>query len=113
MALTQAKTTEIEKILNDMKDAGIGGGLIRKDGVLIKSTVALGDIAPIVIARSANISDAMMQREGNIQKEAEVSFEGQTVVMVPISTYVFFGITKTSDEKKTVLEFSRKIESVL
>lgn len=107
------KMTEIENILNKMKEAGIGGGIIRKDGVLIKSTVALGDIAPTVIARSANISDAMMQREGNKQKEVEISFEGETIVIVPVSTYVFFGITKTSEDKKSVLEFSRKIESVL
>ena len=107
------KMAEIENILNKMKEAGIGGGVIRKDGVLIKSTMALGDIAPTVIARSANISDAMMQREGNKQKEVEISFEGETIVIVPVSTYVFFGITKTSEDKKSVLEFSRKIESVL
>jgi len=107
------KMAEIENILNKMKESGIGGGLIRKDGVLIKSTVALGDVAPTVIARAVNISDAMMQNEGNKQKGVEIAFEGQTVVVVPISAYVFFGITKTNEEKKTVLEFSRKIESVL
>lgn len=107
------KLAEIENILNKMKESGIGGGVIRKDGVLIKSTVALGDVAPTVIARAVNISDAMMQKEGNKQKEVEVSFEGQTVVMVPIGAYVFFGITKTNEEKKEVLEYSRKIESVL
>ena len=113
MALTQAKTTEMENILNEMKSQGIGGGVVRKDGTLIKSTIALGDVAPTVIARSANISDAMLQMEKNKQKEVEIGFEGETVVIVPVSSYLFFGIAKTNEEKKIIIEFSRKIESVL
>ncbi|MEM3075921.1 MAG: hypothetical protein QW590_03790, partial [Candidatus Bilamarchaeaceae archaeon] len=100
MSLNEGKLTEIEKVLNKMKNAGIPGGLVRSDGVLIKATIALGDVGPTIIARAANISDAMLRREGNTQKEVEIGFEKYTIVIVPISTYIFFGIAKTKEEKK-------------
>lgn len=113
MALTQETTTKIENILNKMKEAGVGGGLVRKDGVVVKATVALGDTAPTVLARAANISDAMLQREGNKQKELEIQFDSETLVIVPMGAYLFFGITKTKDEKKAVIDFSKQVEGVL
>ncbi|MFH1222626.1 MAG: hypothetical protein V1492_06105 [Candidatus Micrarchaeota archaeon] len=113
MALTQAKATEVENLLNKMKEAGIGGGLLQKDGVVVKATVALGDTAPTLLTRVVNASDAMLQREGNTQKEVEITFGGETIVIVPMATYLFFGIAKTKEEKRAILDFSKQAESVL
>ncbi|NYZ77593.1 hypothetical protein H0O02_04760 [Candidatus Micrarchaeota archaeon] len=111
--IAEKKGGKIEEILNEMKAEGIGGALARKDGVIIHSTIALPDIAPGLITRCANISEAIMARMKNSQKEIEIAFANGTIVAVPMKNYIFYGIAKSKDEKRKVLEYSKKAGSVI
>lgn len=111
--IAEKKGGRIEDLLNQMKTEGIGGGLIRKDGVVVKSTVALPDVAPGLIARCSNISDALLQKTKNSTKEVEIAFANGTIVSVPMKNYIFYGIGKSKEEKRKILEYSQKARSVV
>jgi len=104
---------KIEQILNEMKEKDIGGAVIRVDGIIEHSTVALNDISAGLIASTANISDMLMQKMGDKQKEMETSFGSLILVMVPIKNYIFCGMIRNREEKKVVLEYAKKAESCL
>ncbi|MDD5171476.1 MAG: hypothetical protein PHF60_00375 [Candidatus ainarchaeum sp.] len=104
---------ELEAILNEMKEKGIGGAIVSSDGVVIHSTIALNEPASSVIASVSNISDALMKKMGDQHKEIEISFGGLIVVLVPIKSHVFCGMVKDREEKKTVLEYAQKARAYL
>lgn len=111
---SESKLVQIEEILNRMKEEnGIGGGLVRLDGVIMKSTMALPEETPMLISRTANISDAIMREVKDAQKEAEIAIGTDTLVIVRIDKHFFFGLAKSKDEKKVIIEYAKKIESVL
>lgn len=100
---------EIEKILNDMKEHGIGGALVRVDGVPVYSTIALNDISAGLLASVSNVSDALMKKMDDEQKDIEVAFgAGLILIMVPMKNHIFCGMIKDRDEKKTVLEYAKQ-----
>lgn len=101
-------SAEIGTLLNEMKDKGIGGALIQLDGVVVQSTVALNDISSGLLASVSNVSDAMMRKTDDRQKEVEVSFGGLILVMIPIKSYIFCGLVKDREEKKIVTEYAQK-----
>lgn len=111
--IAEKKGGRIEELLNDMKTDGIAGGLMRKDGVVVKSTVALPDVAPGMISRCSNIAEALMEKTNDSQKESEISFTGGTIVSVPMKKYIFYGIAKNKEEKVKVIEYSKKARSVV
>lgn len=114
MALTEAKIAQIENTLNKMKEENnIVGGLVRVDGIIIKSTLALADVTPMLISRIANIADAMMREVEDKHKEAEITMGSDTLVIVRVGQYLFFGVAKNKDDKKVIVDYSKKIESVL
>ena len=104
---------ELENILNDMKAKGIGGAIVRIDGVPVHSTIALTDLSSGLISSVANISDAIMKRMDDNQKEIEISFDGLIMVMVPLKNHIFCGMVKDREEKKTVLEYAQKAKAYL
>ena len=104
---------ELDAVLNEMKAKGIGGALIRVDGVTVASTIALSDVSSGLLASVANTSDAMMKRMDDRQKEVEVAFDGLILVMVPLKNHIFCGMIKDREEKKTVQEFAQKAKAFL
>ncbi len=96
-----------------MKAEGIGGGLLKKDGTLVYSTVPLQDIVPSIIATSSNISDAVLQRMKNEQSEVEITFSNGIFVISPLGSYLFFGIAKTKDDKKRILDYAQLAKRVV
>jgi hypothetical protein len=104
---------ELEAILNEMKDKGIGGAVVRVDGVQVCSTIALNDLSAGLLASVSNVSDALMQKMKDSQKELEMSFGGLILVMVPVNDHIFCGMVKSREEKKTVLEYAQKAKSYL
>ena len=104
---------ELENILNDMKSKGIGGAIVRVDGVCVASTVALSELSSGLISSVANISDAIMKKMDDQQKEIEISFDGLIMVMVPMKNHIFCGLVKDREEKKTVLEYAAKAKACL
>ncbi len=112
--LSESKLAHIGEILNKMKEeVGVGGGLMRLDGVLIKSTIALPETMPMLISRAMNVSDAIMREVNDFQKEAEIAIDKDTIVIMRVGAYLFFGLAKSKEEKKAVIEYAKKAESVL
>ncbi len=109
----EEKGSELEDILNRMKAEGIGGGLLKKDGTLMYSTIALQEVVPSIIATSSNISDALLQRMKNEQREVEITFSNGIIVMSPMNQYIFFGVAKTKEEKKKIVEYSQLARRVI
>jgi hypothetical protein len=104
---------ELEAILNDMKAKGIGGAIVRIDGVPVQSTIALTDLSSGLISNVANVSDAVMRRMDDSQKEVEVSFDGLIMVMIPLKNHIFCGMVKDREEKKIVQEYAQKAREFL
>ena len=98
-------------ILNEMKEKGIGGAVVSIDGTVVESTIALDEVSAGLLSSVTNISDAIMKREGDKQKEVEISFGDTLLVMVPLDDHIFCGIIKSRDEKPAVLEYAQKARS--
>jgi len=104
---------ELENILNEMKERGIGGAVVKADGVPVASTIALNDVSSGLLASVANVSDALMKKEGDQQKEIEISFDGLILVIIPIKNHLFCGMIKERDEKKIVQDYAEKAKNHL
>ena len=100
-------------ILNEMKEKGIGGAVVSIDGTVVESTIALDEVSAGLLSSITNISDAIMRREGDKQKEIEVSFGDAFLVMVPLDDHIFCGIIKSREEKSAVLEYAQKAKSLV
>ncbi len=107
---TEQESPEMEKILSEMRDVGINGAIVRKDGVLMHSTIALNDMGASMLASVCNVSDALVKRVNDEQKDMEIVFGDQILVLVPLGNYIFVGSIKDRENKTTVLEFAKKAE---
>lgn len=110
---SEAKSSGIEKLLDEMKGKGINGAVVRKDGVLVQSTIALNDVGANMIASVANVSDAMLKKAGDAQKSMEIVFSSLIFVLVPVGDHIFCGVIKDREEKKAVLEFAKRAAEYL
>ncbi len=96
-----------------MKDRGIGGALVRVDGVPVHSTMALNELSTGLMASVANVSDALMKKTDDRQRQLELAFENSVLVMVPLGNYIFCGMVKTKEEKALVVEYAEKVRPLL
>lgn len=103
----------VEDLLNELKDKGVGGAVVRSDGVPVASTIALKDTDAALFTSVANVADAIMRREGDKPQEIELSFGGLILVMVPVKGHIFCGMIKDRSDKKTVLEYAQKAKEFL
>lgn len=106
-------SAELETLLNEMKEKGIGGAIVQVDGVVIQSTIAINDVSSGLLSSVANVSDAMMKKMNDTQKEIEVSFGGLILVMVPLKNYIFCGMVKDREQNKIVIEYAQKAKGLL
>jgi predicted regulator of Ras-like GTPase activity (Roadblock/LC7/MglB family) len=104
---------ELEAILNEMKSKGIGGAIVRVDGVPIASTIPLNDISAGLLSSVANVSDAMMKKLDDRQSEIEVSFGTSILYMIPVRSHVFCALIKEREEKKVVVDYALKAKDFL
>ncbi len=104
---------ELEALLNEMKGKGIGGAILRVDGVPVTSTMAINETTSGLISSVVNISDAMMKKNNDTQNQLELSFDEQTLVMIPVNNHIFCGMVKDKDDKKTVMEYAEKAKPFL
>lgn len=98
----------VEEILNEMKEKGVGGAVVRSDGVPVASTIALKESDASLFSLVANTADALLQKMDDRPKELEVSFNGMILVMVPVKNHVFCGLVKSRDEKQIVLHYAEQ-----
>ena len=104
---------ELEAILNEMKGKGVGGAIVRVDGVAVQSTIALNELSSGMIASVANVSDAMMKRMDDQQKEVEVSFGNSILVMYPMKNHFFCCMINDREQKKMVSEYAAKAKNYI
>ena len=104
---------ELEAILNEMKGKGIGGAVVRVDGVPVASTIALNDVSASLLSSVANVSDAIMKKMDDTQKEVEVSFGETILYMIPLKGHIFCAMLKSRDDKKTVADYAMKAKAYL
>ena len=90
----------MESILNDLKTKGIECALVRKDGVLVYSTLTLDETTPDIIASFCATSDELVRRTNDRQREIEVSLGGIFFVMVPFNEFILCGAVKDREMKK-------------
>ena len=103
------QTANIQNILNEMKNGGINSAFLRQDGVVIHSTITLEEAGGNAIANVANVSDAIMKKAGDKQKEVEISVDGLYLIIIPIETYFLCGMIKDREQKKTLRSYAEKI----
>ena len=106
-------SAELETLLNEMKEKGIGGAVVQVDGVVVQSTIAINDVSSSLLSSVANVADAMMKKMDDTQKEVEISFGGLILVMVPIKNHIFCGLVKDREEKKVVTEYAQKAKNLI
>jgi len=105
---------ELEAILGEMKEkSGIGGAIVRADGVTVNSTIALNEMSSGLLASVANVSDAIMKKMEDQQKDIEVSMDGLILVIIPMKNHIFCGIVNDRDQKKIVVEYAQKAKQYL
>jgi len=100
-------------VLEEMKAAGITGALVRADGVLVHSTMPLSDSGAGLLASVSNVSDALMKRVNDTPKELEITFQSQILVIIPIDGYLFCGIVKDREKKKTIRDYAAKAKAAI
>ncbi len=104
---------ELDDLLNEMKNEGIGGAVIRNDGVKVASTIALDDVASGLLSSLSNVSDAMLKRSGDAQESVEISYQNEILVVVPVKNHIFCAMIKDRSQKEKVLEYAKKAQSFL
>ncbi len=103
----------LSSVLEDMKSQGVNGAIVRSDGVLVHSTIAITDSGAQMLASLTNTSDALMRRINDRQREVELTFDNLILVIIPIKDHLFAGAVKSRDQKKTIRDFAAKAKELL
>lgn len=110
----KAETADgLAALLDEMKTQGIDGAVVRNDGFLVHSTLAITDAGAGFLSSVANVADAMMKRSSDAPREVEVSFGTLILVLIPVSNHIFCGAVKSRDQKKAVREFAERAKALL
>ena len=96
-----------------MKEKGIGGAVVRSDGVPVASTIALKESDASLFSLVANTTDALMKKMDDRASEMEIAFDSMILVMVPLKNHVFCGLVKNKDEKQLVLQYAQQASTQL
>lgn len=104
---------DANKIMEALKNAGIGGAFVRKDGTIAYATMKLEDISGNVLASLGNISEALLKRARDQQVELEIVADNDLVVLIPVKTHFLCGVLKNRDQKKTLREYADKLRTVV
>jgi predicted regulator of Ras-like GTPase activity (Roadblock/LC7/MglB family) len=104
---------QLEALLNEMKDKGYGAAVVQVDGVVVYSTIALNELSSSLISSVANVSDAILKRMDDSQKEVEISFGDMILVMIPMKAHIFCGMVKDREAKKIILDYAQKARALV
>ena len=104
---------DTETILTGLKAKGIECALIRKDGLMIYSTLTLDETTPNIISALTSITDELMRQVSDKQKEIEVSIDSVYFVVLPINSYLLCGVVKERDAKKEMRAVAEQLKTLL
>jgi len=111
--MDEQKKKTVEDLLNSLKGKGVETALIRKDGVLIHSTITLDETAPTIISSLANITDELMKQSSDSQKEIEITLDNIYFFMIPIKEYILCSPVADRELKKEVRGLAEKLKATI
>ncbi len=89
------------------------GALIRTDGVLIASTIAIDDVGSRFLSSVVNIINALMKENEDNEKEIEIIVDNLYVTIIPLHNHFLCGILKEREEKKIIREYAERLSTSL
>ncbi len=104
---------EIETLLNDLKSKGIASTLVRVDGVMVHSTLAMNDLNSGLLSSLSNTSDALLKRLDDSQKEFELAYQSSILFAVPLKNHVFCGLLNNREEKTIFRSYADQIKAYI
>ena len=107
--IDMAGTEQVAAVLESLKGMGIGAAFIKKDGTLVQATIKVDDVAASVLSSLSNVSATLLKRAKDDQKELELVFDSDLLVVLPVKSYYLCGILKNRDQKKTLREHAAKL----
>jgi hypothetical protein len=113
MIMDEKKKIEIESMLNASKSKGIETSLIRKDGILIHSTVTLDETLPNIVSSIANITDELMKQSKDNQKEIEVTIDNVYFVIIPVKEYLLCSPVTDRELKKELRALAEQVKGII
>lgn len=102
---------QAQRVLDAMKKKGIVGVVVRKDGIMAGTTLAI--TSPELMASLANSSDLLMKKEQDKQTEIQISFNDLTFLIIPVKGYYYCASIKDKTEKKLVRAYAKKAAELL
>ncbi|HIH22774.1 TPA: roadblock/LC7 domain-containing protein [Candidatus Micrarchaeota archaeon] len=109
---TESGKSSAASLMQELKGTGIESLLVRRDGILIHSTVTLDEHVPSVASSLANVSDAMVKSFNDEQKEIELMFDGIYFVILPLGNYLLCGIVKDRETKKEMRSCAENLKAL-
>lgn len=107
------KPSGSQQLLESLKGLGIGSVLVRKSGGLVYSTVQIEDVVANTLASLGKVTETLLKRTGDEQKELEITADNDLIVIIPVKSHFLCGILKSRDQKKTLREYAAKLKAVI
>ncbi len=113
MNMDERKKNDIENLMNSMKSKSVESALIRKDGILIHSTLTLDETVPNIVASLANVTDELMKQAGDSQREIEITLDNIYFVIIPIKEYVLCSPVNERELKKELRDLAERVRAII
>lgn len=111
--MDEQKKKNVENLLNDLKGKGVETALIRKDGILIHSTITLDETAPTIISSLANITDELMKQNSDSQKEIEITMDNIYFVVIPVKEFLLCSPVTDRELKKDLRALAEQLKETI
>lgn len=102
-----------EQIIQELQGKGIAAALVRKDGILIASTIGFEEGAQNVISSISSITEELMLNVSDSQKEIEINIDSSFFVIVPVNSFLLCGLVKDRELKKELREAAEQLKAIV
>jgi hypothetical protein len=102
-----------EQVMQELQGKGIAAALLRKDGVLVSSSIGFEEGAQNIIASISNITEEMMLEVADSQKEVEINIDNSFFVIVPVNNFLLCGLVKERELKKELRDAAEQLKRIL
>ena len=105
--------SELETVLNGLKEQGIGSALVSSDGKILAATMALDDISTSNLVSFSNTCDSLLKRNEDMQKEIEINFQNGKLVIIPLDKSYLCAIVTRIEDKSKVRDCATSLSKIL
>ncbi|MBN2478388.1 hypothetical protein JXB01_03810 [Candidatus Micrarchaeota archaeon] len=99
-----------DDVLEEMKNAGYKGALIKKDGKIVATNFPFEDPLPSILSSMLNVGDAIIKQSRDEPQEFEILLEDGILVAIPVKEYYMVSMVESREKKKDIREFAEKIK---